>query len=154
MIQKLENNNREVSKKIRFVFQASYSVEAKLLNAVDFPPLKRPLKSYIRSDNDFFGYFKNEQLAGVIEIRHYNSYTHIQSLVVDPKFFRQGIAKKLMQFVLKSYNTKPIIVETGVENGPATKLYKKFNFIEVKQWDTDHGVRKIRLQLLMTNELN
>jgi hypothetical protein len=31
-------------------------------------------------------------------------------------------------------------------NMPATKLYKKFNFIEVAQWDTDHGVRKIKFE--------
>jgi len=146
MILKLQNNNREVSIKIRFVFQASYAIEAKLLNTVDFPPLKRTLENYIKCDNDFFGYFKGKDLAGIIEIRHLNSYTHIQSLVVHPKFFRQGISKELMEFVLNLYNTNPIIVETGVKNKPATELYKKFNFIEIKQWDTDHGVRKIRFE--------
>ena len=38
------------------------------------------------------------------------------------------------------------MVETGVENEPAILLYKKFGFKEVKQWDTDHGIRKIRLE--------
>jgi ribosomal protein S18 acetylase RimI-like enzyme len=146
MIEKLQNKDLEVSKNIRSVFQVSYAVEAKLLNAIDFPPLKRNLESYITSDNDFFGYIKNTVLAGIIEIKHYNSFTHIQSLVVDPLFFRQGVAQELMTFVLNSYSVKPFIVETGVKNLPAIKLYKKFNFIEIKQWDTDHGVRKIRFE--------
>jgi len=146
MIQKLQNDDPEVSINMRSVFQASYAFEAKLLNAVDFPPLKRTLENYIKCDNDFFGYFKNKELAGVIEIKHHNTFTHIQSLVVHPNFFRQGIANELMAYVLKLYNTKPIIVETGVKNVPAIELYKKFNFIEIKQWDTDHGVRKIRFE--------
>ena len=146
MIEKLQNRDLEVSKNIRSVFQVSYAVEAKLLNAIDFPPLKRNLESYITSDNEFFGYITNNVLAGIIEIKHHNSFTHIQSLVVDPLFFRQGVAQELMTFVLNSHNVKPFIVETGVKNLPAIKLYKKFNFIEIKQWDTDHGVRKIRFE--------
>lgn len=146
MIQKLQNSDTDISIKIRDVFQVSYAVEAKLLNAIDFPPLKRSLDSYINCDHDFFGYLKDKELAGVIEIKHYQKFTHIQSLVVHPKFFRQGVGQELMTFVLELYNKKPIIVETGVKNDPAIKLYKKFNFIEVEQWDTDHGVRKVKFE--------
>lgn len=38
------------------------------------------------------------------------------------------------------------MVETGVENEPASLLYKKMNFREVKQWDTPFGIRKIRFE--------
>jgi len=146
MIEKLQNNEIEISKRIRSVFQASYKVEAKLLNATDFPPLKRPLENYMKSNTFFFGYLKNEDIAGVIEIDHNNDHTLIRSLVVDPTFFRQGIAKKLMKFVLNTFDSKLFVVETGLENGPATKLYETFGFVEVKQWDTNHGVRKIKFE--------
>tara|TARA_B100000809_G_scaffold73939_1_gene71704 strand:+ start:4732 stop:5214 length:483 start_codon:yes stop_codon:yes gene_type:complete len=146
MIEKLQNSDLEISKKIRSVFQVSYKVEAKLLNATNFPPLKRPIEDYVKSNTVFFGYLKNEELAGVIEIDHTNNNTLIRSLVVNPLFFRQGIAKKLMEFVLATFDSSLFIVETGLENGPASKLYKKFGFVEVKQWDTDHGVRKIKFE--------
>jgi len=148
LIKRLQNKNLNIAEKIRSVFQVSYAVEAKLLNAIDFPPLKRRLESYVECDNDFFGYLEDQDLAGVVEINHNDDFTHVQSLVVDPKFFRQGIAQKLMRFILNSYDTKLFIVETGVENKPAIALYEKFGFIEVKQWDTNHGVRKIKLELV------
>jgi ribosomal protein S18 acetylase RimI-like enzyme len=151
MIKKLQNNDIEISKKIRSVFQVSYKVEAKLLRAVNFPPLKRPLESYINSNTEFFGYLKNKELAGVIEIDHNDNYTHINSLVIDPKFFRQGIARKLIEFVFNTFDSNLFVVETGLENGPATELYKKFDFKEVKQWNTDHGIRKIKFERRINN---
>ena len=109
MILKLQNNDTEVSVKIRSVFQVSYAVEAKLLNATDFPPLKRNLESYIESDNNFFGYLKNKELAGIIEIKQHASFTHIQSLVVNPKYFRQGIAQALMEFIINSSRKESVL---------------------------------------------
>ena len=147
MIERLKNNDLEISKKIRSVFQLSYKVEAKILNATDFPPLKRSLENYVNSNTAFFGYLKNQELAGVIEIEHNDNFTHINSLVVDPGFFKQGIARKLMEYVINTFDSKLFVVETGLENGPATELYKKFDFKEVKQWNTNHGIRKIKFEL-------
>ena len=151
MIQRLQNNKIEISKKIRAVFQVSYKVEAKLLKASNFPPLKRPLEDYVISKNMFFGYLKNEELVGVIEIDQNNSYTLIRSLVVDPLFFRQGIARKLMEFTFNTFDSNLFVVETGVKNEPASKLYMKFGFIEVKQWNTEHGIRKIKFEKKIIN---
>ncbi len=146
MIVKLQNSDLETSNKIRSVFQVSYAIEADLLKATDFPPLKRKLENFLNSSNTFYGYLKNSELAAVVEIDHTDQGIHIQSLVVNPKFFRQGIASKLIEFVFDSYDSKVFTVETGLENEPATSLYKKFKFKEVNQWDTDHGVRKIRFE--------
>ncbi|GJM31669.1 MAG: hypothetical protein DHS20C18_06700 [Saprospiraceae bacterium] len=146
MIERLQNNDKEISIKIRSVFQASYAVEAKLLNATEFPPLKRTLDSYLKSSNAFFGYWKNQELAGVIEISHDENATAINSLVVAPKFFRRGIARKLIEFVFSTYDSKLFVVETGVKNEPAIELYRKFDFKEVKQWNTEHGIKKIQFE--------
>jgi ribosomal protein S18 acetylase RimI-like enzyme len=149
MIKKLNYTNRSIAEKIRTVFQASYAVEAQLLKATDFPPLQRSLESFIKSDTTFLGFYENDELAGVIEVETTDTATHIQSLVVHPRFFKQGIAKALLEFVFTTYDSALFTVETGVENGPATQLYQKFGFTEVKQWDTDHGVRKIRFERII-----
>ena len=151
MIEKLQNSKLEVAKKIRADFQVSYKVEAKLLGAVNFPPLQRPLEKYRESSTEFYGYSKDGELAGVVEIDANNNYILIRSLVIHPIFFRQGIAGKLIEFVFNTFDSNLFVVETGLANGPATALYKKFGFIEVHQWDTDHGIRKVKFEKLIKN---
>ena len=148
MIIKIDNKKIEISKEIYSIFQASYKIEAKLLQATDFPPLKRTISEFLDSSNAFYAYYIKKHIAGVIEVDDNSKSTHIQSLVVYPKYFRQGIAKKLVQFILDSYTSKLFTVETGLANQPAIKLYTGFDFQETKQWNTTHGVRKIRFEKL------
>ncbi len=147
MIKKLDHTNLAIATKMRVVFQESYAVEAALLNATNFPPLQRPLESYIKSTTTFFGYHIKDKIVGIVEVSPKEKTTHINSLVVSPHFFRQGIGRELMNYILQKFSSKVVTVETGLENIPASKLYTSFHFKEVKQWDTDHGVRKIRFKL-------
>jgi ribosomal protein S18 acetylase RimI-like enzyme len=151
MIEKLQNSDLEIAEKIRAVFQVSYKVEAKLLNAVNFPPLQRPLDKYRENNTEFYGYSKDGELAGIVEIDANNNYILIRSLVIHPTFFRQGIAGKLIEFVFDTFDSNLFLVETGLANGPATALYKKLGFIEVHQWDTEHGIRKVKFEKHIKN---
>ena len=147
MIKKLDHTNLAIATKMHIVFQESYSIEAKLLNAINFPPLQRPLQSYIESTTTFFGYHIKDKIVGIIEVSSNEKTTHINSLVVSPHFFRQGIGRDLMDYILQNFSSKVFTVETGLENIPASTLYKNFGFKEIRQWDTDHGVRKVRFKL-------
>ena len=93
MIKKLDHTNQAIATKMRIVFQESYAIEAKLLNAINFPPLQRPLESYIKSTTIFFGYHIKDKIVGIIEVSSNEKTTHINSLVVSPHFFRQGIGR-------------------------------------------------------------
>lgn len=147
MIERLLNSESEIANEIHGVFQESYKVEASLLGANDFPPLRRSIKDYMKSRTQFFGYLKSQEIAGIIEISDNRNYTDICSLVVDPQFFRQGIASALLEFTISTFESNLYVVETGVENTPACNLYKKFGFQEVKQWDTKYGIRKVAFEL-------
>jgi len=146
MIIKINNKENKIAEEIRAIFQVSYAVEAKMLKAIDFPPLKRTVSQFLKSDSKFYAYYLTKKIAGVIEIENGEDLTHIQSLVVYPKYFRNGIGSKLVQFILDNYKSKIFTVETGIDNHPAIKLYKSFGFQEQKQWNTDHGVRKVRFE--------
>ena len=147
MIVKLNNLNRLVAEEIRSVFQASYAVEAKLLNAIDFPPLKRTVDAFVETNTRFYGYQIDGETIAVIEILNDKTATHIQSLVVLPDHFRKGLGHKLVQCILDTYDSKLFTVETGLANRPAIQLYEKFGFKKTKIWDTDHGIRKIKFEL-------
>ena len=149
MIKQLNNKDTIIAKRIRNVFQVSYVIEAQLLKAKNFPPLNRTLDDFIKSDTQFYGYWNNKALAAVVEIRANENTTLIQSLVVDPIYFRQGIAGKLINFVFENYNSKIFNVETGLANLPAIKLYERFGFVEIKQYDTEIGIRKIRFEKIV-----
>ncbi|MGB3183925.1 MAG: GNAT family N-acetyltransferase [Cyclobacteriaceae bacterium] len=146
MIAKLNNEDIAVANDIRTVFQASYAVEAELLNVSDFPPLKRTLDGYRSCGNTFYGYTEDQELAGVIEMHHKGGITYIDSLVVHPRFFRRGVARKLLSYMIDKYDSARYIVETGAENTPALKLYKACGFKQVEEWDMDIGIRKVRLE--------
>ena len=149
MIIRINNKENKIAEEIRAIFQVSYTVEAKILKAIDFPPLKRTVSQFLKSDSEFYAYYLTKNIAGVIEIKNDEDLTHIQSLVVYPKYFRNRIGSKLVQFILDNYKAKIFTVETGIDNHPAIKLYKNFGFQEKKQWDTNHGVRKVRFEKMI-----
>ena len=149
MIIKINNKKNKIAKEIRAIFQVSYTVEAGILKAVDFPPLKRTVSQFLNSNSEFYAYYLIKNIAGVIEIENHEDLTHIQSLVVYPKYFRNGIGSKLVQFILDTYKSRIFTVETGIDNHPAIKLYKSFGFQEQEQWDTNHGVRKVRFEKII-----
>lgn len=144
MIKILDHENSEIAEKIYTLFQVSYAIEAKLLEAKVFPPLNRTVSDFIKSDTSFFGHWQDDKLVGAIELRPEDRSFHICSLVVDPDYFRQGIAGKLINFIFNLLEDNPITVETGLANRPAVALYESFGFKEVKQYVTDHGIRKVR----------
>lgn len=141
----LNHTDSEIAERIYQLFQASYSVEAKLLKIKDFPPLKKSTINIQSSKTQFWGYYNNVAIAEIsITANHILS---IHSFVVSPSYFRQGIGSKLLSDVLELLKWETAVVETGAKNHPAILLYKKFGFIEKKQWVNKEGIEKTMLTL-------
>ncbi|PAY00860.1 GNAT family N-acetyltransferase [Pseudoalteromonas sp. HM-SA03] len=145
MIQKLNNCDALVAREIFNVFQRSYKVEAELIGASYFPPLSRTIEDICGATSHFYGYFENQNLAAVIEIVIVEKTLEIDSLTVDPSYFRKGIAGKLLHFALTEFDAGKVIVETATANVPAIKLYNKHGFVEYKRWLPAHGIEKLAL---------
>ncbi|PKH87922.1 GNAT family N-acetyltransferase [Colwellia sp. Bg11-28] len=150
MINKLDNLNEEVANQIFTVFQNSYKIEAQLIGTLNFPPLLRSAKDIENSKTLFYGFSENECLAAVIEIVIENKQLDINSLTVDPNYFRKGIANKLITYVLDKFYFSEAIVETAVVNTPAINLYKKHGFVEFKRWIPSHGIEKLAMSVKAT----
>lgn len=151
MIKLLHQQESSVAKQIYHTFQVSYAVEASLLGSDDFPPLKRTVKDIIESNTSFYGYLKKDVLMAVMEIQTNKTNIHIQSLTVDPQYFRQGIGNSLLKFAIDSFPSDTFTVETGLGNNPAIRLYENFGFIRHKIWMTEVGIEKIAFSFPVTN---
>jgi ribosomal protein S18 acetylase RimI-like enzyme len=149
MINKLDNSNVEVAKQIFTTFQNSYKIEAQLIGTLDFPPLARSVRDIENSTTLFYGFSEKESLAAVIEFVINGELLDINSLTVDPCYFRNGIADKLISYVLHKFNFSKAIVETAVVNTPAINLYKKHGFVEFKRWTPSHGIEKLAMSVEM-----
>tara|TARA_R110000787_G_scaffold12692_1_gene40810 strand:+ start:112 stop:567 length:456 start_codon:yes stop_codon:yes gene_type:complete len=147
MITKLENANDNIANQIHTVFQNAYKVEAQLIGVTDFPPLLRTAENIVNAKTDFYGFSVHNCLAAIIEIAIDEKHLDIHSLTVDPKYFRKGIADKLINYVLKTFNISVAIVETAVVNKPAINLYKKHGFLEYKRWTPSHGIEKLAMSV-------
>ncbi|SFD66889.1 GNAT family N-acetyltransferase [Pseudoalteromonas denitrificans] len=147
MIEKLDNSNEEIANQIFDIFQNSYKIEAQLIGVRDFPPLSRSAKDIKNSKTLFYGFSENTCLAAVIEIVIEDKHLDINSLTVDPKFFRKGIADKLITYVLEEFDLTGAVVETAVVNKPAINLYKKHGFVEFKKWTPSHGIEKLAMSV-------
>jgi ribosomal protein S18 acetylase RimI-like enzyme len=147
MITKLDNSKEEVANQIFTVFQRSYKIEAQLIGTLEFPPLLRSVKDIENSNTQFFGFIVNGCLAAIIEIDLDEQHLDINSLTVDPHYFRKGIAGKLIDFVLQSIDFSVATVETAAVNLPAINLYKKHGFVKFKRWTPSHGIEKVAMMV-------
>jgi len=147
MIKLLHHQESSVAKQIYQTFQVSYAVEARLLGSNNFPPLKRTVKDILECNTSFYGYLKRDVLMAVMEIQFNKTHIHIQSLTVDPLYFRQGIGNSLVNFAIDAFPSETITVETGLGNIPAIRLYEDFGFIKQKIWMTEVGIEKIAFKL-------
>ncbi|WP_444916348.1 GNAT family N-acetyltransferase [Microbulbifer sp. JMSA003] len=147
MIIKLDNFSEDMAGQIFTIFQRSYKIEAQLIGAADFPPLSRSAQDIEKSKSQFYGFIDNKCLAATIEIAIEDRRLEINSLTVDPDYFRKGIAGKLLSYILDEFEFIEAIVETAAVNEPAINLYKKYGFVEFKQWIPPHGTKKVALSL-------
>jgi ribosomal protein S18 acetylase RimI-like enzyme len=147
MITKLDNSNEAVANEIFTIFQRSYKVEAQLIGTLNFPPLFRSVKDIENSVTQFYAFNESESIAAIIEIAIEDKQLNINSLTVDPSYFRKGIGKKLIHYVLHNMDYLEAIVETAVVNIPAIDLYKKQGFVEFKRWIPVHGIEKLAMSV-------
>ncbi len=141
----IPHTDKVFAQAIHTLFQRAYKLEADLLGARDFPPLRRTLEDIMESSCSFHGFINDNRLSALIEIEEQHSQLCIHSLVVDPDFFRTGFASRLLRLIIISSPCKPIQVSTAQANLPAMTLYKKMGFHPERFWQTPDGMHLVDL---------
>jgi ribosomal protein S18 acetylase RimI-like enzyme len=143
---KLDHVDPLVSERICRVLLDAYAVEARLIGAVDFPPLRRSAANIRRSDAVFYGCWDQGHLVAVAEVEgNGREGWHIASFVVHPSRFRRGIGSGLLQHVLGVVGTTRVTVSTASANAPALALYEQHGFRICRRWSASDHIDMVTL---------
>lgn len=160
-VELVDQSQRVTAQQILDLMQRSYKVEAELIGASDFPPLRRTLENIQSSTANFLAVAQLGELVALAELDNRNeSFSSerapdeevieeclfIDSFVVSPDKFRQGLGAVLLGAILRRGGAEIIIVDTSVRNGPAIALYKKAGFSEESVYMHREGFEMIRLK--------
>lgn len=130
MIKLLKHKDMKIAEEIVRLQKASYIVEAKLIDFMQIPPLMELPEDIIKSDETYYGYYVEDNLAGIISYTIEKDVLDICKVAIYPDFFKRGIATKLIKFVEQTNGIKSIIVSTGLKNSPAVNLYTSLGFVK------------------------
>jgi ribosomal protein S18 acetylase RimI-like enzyme len=135
-IQFVDHRTLLIAQQLHAVQMVAYAQEAKLLGAIYFPPLDRTVNEVQATDELFLAAFMSQELVGAASVwpDPEGMGMNIASLVVAPRFQRQGIGTALMASVLATHGSGRITVQTGAKNLPALSLYARAGFVELRRW--------------------
>jgi ribosomal protein S18 acetylase RimI-like enzyme len=140
-VESVDHRTRAIAEQIHGVQTAAYQQEARLLEALHFPPLQHTIEDLQRCDEDFLVAAAGKVIVGALSIGPGDepSTVNIGSLVVLPGWQRAGIGKRLLAAAVAANGSTPITVQTGARNFPALALYRQFGFVEIHRWCTGAG---------------
>lgn len=145
MFELLDHRSESVAVQIHALFQRSYEVEARLIGAEDFPPLRRTVQQIRSSPGACLGARQGLDLVAAVEYAIDGSHLDIENLAVDPGYFRQGWGTRLLQALLERVAWRTATVETAAGNLPAVALYEKTGFSLSRRWTTAECIEKVGL---------
>ncbi len=90
--------------------------------------------------DDVYGYYVDSILIGFIHISKLYETMDIVNVVVDNEYRKQGIATKLIDYVIKLYDdVENIMLEVNENNIAAISLYKKNRFEIINKRNNYYG---------------
>ena len=94
---RLDLTDDELAARLLAIQRAAYRVEADLISSDAIPQLHESLDELQAAAETWHGLFVDTTVAGAISHRVVDGVVDIHRLVVDPVFFRRGIARRLVE---------------------------------------------------------
>ncbi|MBT2583532.1 GNAT family N-acetyltransferase [Planococcus sp. ISL-109] len=146
MITTIDHTDEKIAKAIQSIQRPAYRIEAELMGFDGIPHITETVEEIQQSSETFLG-FVDGYLKGFISYKEQDGIVDIYRLVVDPMQFRRGIARQLVDQLLKDKKPAEFIVSTGTANTPARKLYESFGFEEEETFEVADGVTCTQFRL-------
>jgi ribosomal protein S18 acetylase RimI-like enzyme len=141
VIHKLDIHKETAARRVLDMQLRSYAVEAEIIGFNEIPPLHDTIHSLSNSGETFLGCFESESLVAVISYKFQDSILDIHRLFVDPEYFRQGYAGRMLQAVESAeVGIGKILVSTGSKNFPAVEFYVSRGFARVGEIEVAPGL--------------
>ncbi|MFC4709496.1 GNAT family N-acetyltransferase [Enterococcus eurekensis] len=129
MFQELDLSNNRIAEAVYRIQKAAYQIEAELLGTDQIPPLQESFTGLQEVDESFIGFYQKKKLTGVLSYKIEEQVIDVYRLFIDPSALRQGIGKKLLNYVCQQHkNCQKMIVSTGEKNQPAVHFYEAYGF--------------------------
>ena len=118
----------------------------------------RPTKLAVSNKNSAncewscFGFHVDQALVGVVEAKQVGSELQLSSLAVASSFRRKGVARKLVDFVVRQFKPINSVSVWCVEQTGNVAIFKALGFNVVQRFDSDlfilsDGSKAIEVQL-------
>lgn len=124
----------------------AYRLEAEIIGFHEIPPLLETRDMLSRSEELFYGSFDDhgDLMGAVAVLEETPGKLTVTRMMVNPNFFRQGVAGNLLEYIFNLYlKMEQFIVSTGKLNVPAVTLYTKHGFIPAGIEEVAPGVELI-----------
>lgn len=126
-----EREIREHATRLLQLQHDAYASEAALIEDDRIPPLHESERDLVSAQLLWIATFNAELVVGAVGYTISNDVVHIDRLMIDPKYHRQGLGRALVTTIVA--RADQAVVSTGTKNTPARKLYESLDF----KHDTD-----------------
>jgi ribosomal protein S18 acetylase RimI-like enzyme len=128
MIEPIDVTNMLEAARVLELQRVPYRIEADLIG-FEIPPMRETHAELQSSGGVFHGWLEDGGLAGFVSHTLIGDTLDIHRVAVHPAFFRRGIARGLLQFVLQLEPlARRAIVQTSSLNDPGRRLYESLGF--------------------------
>ncbi|CAI6080275.1 GNAT family N-acetyltransferase [Cohnella sp. JJ-181] len=129
-IERLDLTSKDNAGELWRLQHAAYRIEAELIGVPDLPPLHDTIESLQASEETFWGYMDDGELAGAIAAERAKDGSGVISrMMVHPDYFRRGIAGALIAHMMQAWPEVSVWEVTAeARNLPAIALYERHGF--------------------------
>jgi ribosomal protein S18 acetylase RimI-like enzyme len=110
------------------------------------PALGDTVRSLGVSGERFYALFRGRKPLGMISLRGSRGVVEICRLVVHPRYWRRGIASRLLEHAEGMASDAVLEVATAAANLPALALYRRLGYRENRRWATADGLWLVALR--------